>query len=91
MLGYTDHIVSHCDLISRLSAFGWDCTSVDGHDVNALQATLQKQKRSLTKRPKALIAKTLKGHGVPSLENLPLCHVMNPKPEVIDSLLSKGQ
>jgi transketolase len=38
---------------------------------------------------KTLIAKTLKGHGVPGLENTPLSHIINPKPELIDSLLEQ--
>lgn len=89
MLGYTDDIVSHQALAARLSAFGWVCLEVDGHDVYAVQAALHRQKTSTAGRPKALIARTLKGHGVPGLENAPLSHVTNPKPELIDSLLEK--
>jgi transketolase len=91
MLDYTDEIISHRDLSARLSAFGWDCIEVDGHDVLAIQATLHQQKAKATGRPKALIARTLKGHGVPGLENAPLSHILNPKPELIDSLLEKTQ
>jgi len=91
MLGYTDDIVSHGDLATRLSSFGWDCLEVQGHDVFAVQAALQQQKTKLDGKPKVLIAKTLKGHGVPGLENAPLSHIINPKPELIDSLLEKNQ
>lgn len=91
MLGYTDDIVSHGTLIDRLSAFGWDCLEVDGHDVYAVQAVLQQQKTSAKGKPKALIARTLKGHGVPGLENAPLSHIINPKPELLDSLLEKTE
>ena len=38
-------------------------------------------------RPKALIARTKKGHGVPTLEGAELSHVMSLKPELIDALL----
>lgn len=91
MLGYTNDIVSHGDLGKRLSSFGWDCLEVQGHDVLAVQAALQQQKIKLDGKPKVLIAKTLKGHGVPGLENAPLSHILNPKPELIDSLLEKTQ
>jgi len=91
MLGYTDDIVSHGNLGARLSSFGWDCLEIQGHDVFALQGALQQQKIKLDGKPKALIAKTLKGRGVPGLENEPLSHIINPKPELIDSLLSGGQ
>lgn len=89
MLDYTDNIVSHGDLSERLTAFGWECQGVDGHDVLALQETLKQQKSTKTGKPKALIARTLKGHGVPKLENAPLSHIMNPKPELVDSLLEE--
>jgi transketolase len=89
MLGYTDDIISHGGLTERLSAFGWDCFEVDGHDVVAVQAALMKMKVSGEGKPKALIARTLKGHGVPGLENAPLSHIINPKPELIDSLLEQ--
>lgn len=87
MLGYTDDIVTHDGFDSRLSAFGWECATVDGHDVLAVQAALRAQKASMTGKPKALIARTLKGRGVPGLENAPLSHITNPKPDLIDSLL----
>lgn len=89
MLGYTDDIVSHGSLTNRLGAFGWDCIEVDGHDVTALQNALLAKKAALFGKPKAVIAKTVKGRGVPGLENAPLCHVMNAKPELIDSLLEQ--
>jgi transketolase len=90
MLGHTDGIVSHDSLSARLTSFGWDCTEVDGHDVIAVQATLLQMKSNCAGKPKALIARTLKGHGVPGLEDAPLSHIMNPKPELIDSLLEKN-
>jgi transketolase len=89
MLGYTDDIVSHGRMIERFSSFGWDCLDVDGHDVEAVQAALSKMKGVEKNKPKALIARTLKGRGVPSLENAALSHIMNPKPELIDRLLEQ--
>ncbi|MEO1944749.1 MAG: transketolase [Candidatus Thioglobus sp.] len=87
MLDHTDNIVSHRDLAMRLTSFGWDCLEVDGHDIIAVQETLLKQKNIKEGRPKAIIAKTLKGHGVPGLEDASLSHIINPKPELIDDLL----
>lgn len=87
MLGRTENIVSHGSLAARLGAFGWHCEEVDGHDVEAVRTALLRLKSQADGRPKALIAKTLKGRGVPTLENADLCHVMTVKPEIIDSLL----
>jgi len=89
MLGYTDDIVSLGSIESRLSAFGWECHEVDGHDVYAVSDKLLQIKNTNNGKPKALIAQTLKGHGVPGLENAPLSHILNPKPELIDSLLGE--
>jgi len=88
MLGYTNDIISNGDIGRRLSAFGWDCFSVDGHDPVALQNVLAEMKHKRNGQPKAVIARTLKGRGVPGLENAPLCHIMNPKSELIDDILS---
>ena len=89
MLGHTRDIIDHVSLFDRLSAFGWDCYSVDGHDVESVRDILIELKNRFDKKPKALIAKTIKGHGVPGLENQPLSHVMSPKPEVLDRLLAE--
>jgi transketolase len=91
MLGYTNDILSHGSLASRLQAFGWVCHIVDGHDVKQVQQTLHILQNTRDRTPKALIARTLKGRGVPGLENAPLSHIMNPKPELLDSLLGNMQ
>ena len=87
MLGYTDDIISHGGIVNRLAAFGWDVDSVDGHDVEAVHHTLGAIKSRRDGKPKALVANTLKGRGVPGLENQPLSHIINPKPETIDEIL----
>jgi len=90
MLGHTDDIVSHGRLADRLGAFGWSCAEVDGHDVDAVHAALRAMQVKRNGAPKALIAHTLKGRGVPGLEDAPLCHIMNPKVETLDQLLGEA-
>ena len=87
MLGCTDEINSLGRLADRLGSFGWDCLEVDGHDVMAVHGALSHLKRARDGRPKALVARTIKGRGVPGLENAPLSHIMSPKLELIDVLL----
>lgn len=89
MLDYTEKIVTHGSLIKRLEAFGWECIAVDGHNVHAVQESLQILKHQKHKKPKALIARTIKGKGVPGLENAALSHIINPRPDLIDELLEK--
>ncbi len=87
MLGQTADIVSHGSLVNRLEAFGWDCVEVDGHDVLAVREVLLKMKGEHNAKPKALVAHTKKGHGVPSLEGRDLAHIMNPKADWLHNIL----
>ncbi len=91
MLGRTSEIVSHGDLAARLRAFGWDVEVVaNGHDVAALHAALSGMKARAEGRPKAVIARTIKGRGLPGIEDTPLSHIMAPKPELLSRLLEES-
>ncbi|MDC0492711.1 transketolase [Alphaproteobacteria bacterium] len=87
MLGFTDDIISHGSLASRLNSFGWDTVEIDGHNIHQVHETISTRKTQKNGKPKAMIARTLKGRGVPGLENQPLCHIINPKPETLDTIL----
>lgn len=87
MLGRTDDIVTLAPLPQRLTSFGWSCAEVDGHDVAAVQAALLRLKAERDGRPKALVAHTRKGHGVPGLEDTPLAHVATLAAAQIDAIL----
>lgn len=87
MLGFTADIVNHDSLVDRLSSFGWDTIEVDGHNIHEVHETISDKKSTRNGKPKAIIARTLKGRGVPGLENQPLSHIINPKPETLDIIL----
>jgi len=90
MLGFTEDIISHGSLETRLKSFGWDTIAVDGHNIYEVHETMTAKKAEKNGRPKAIIARTLKGRGVPGLENQPLCHIINPKPETLDVILGSS-
>ncbi len=72
-------------LAAKWSAFGFDCTEVDGHDVAGLQEVLSLP--SPSQRPRAIIAHTVKGRGVSFAEGDPTWHhKSNLKPEELDAL-----
>ena len=52
----------------RVAAFGWDVLVVDGHSAENISLAYSEALRSPTK-PVMIIAKTIKGKGVPFLEN----------------------
>jgi len=53
-------------LLAKLRAFGWMATEIDGHDPLAIQKALARVGR--TRRPLAIVARTIKGWGVPALQ-----------------------
>jgi transketolase len=90
MLGRTREVVGHGDLAARLTAFGWEAEVVEeGHDVMAVHAALSAMKARRQGQPKALIVKTIKGRGMPGIEDMPLSHVMALKPELLARLLEE--
>lgn len=65
-LGYTDDVLSLRPLGARWSAFGWNASELDGHDVHALDAALGSQDRATA--PHVLVARTVFGKGVSFME-----------------------
>jgi transketolase len=49
----------------RISSFGWNAIVIDGHSISQIKKALNKK----SKKPLAIIAKTMKGKGVSFLEN----------------------
>ena len=62
-------------LAEKWRAFGWSVAELDGHDHDALRTALA---RSHPGRPLAIIAHTVKGKGVPFMENDVLWHYRFP-------------
>jgi transketolase len=89
MLNFTREILDLEPLAPKFAAFGWDVDEVDGHDVAAVRAALLAQKARKNGRPKVLVARTVKGKGVPRLESDPLSHVQTLSPDEVDELLRR--
>ncbi len=75
MLDYCRNIINLEPLDRKLREFQWDAITVDGHDLGAVHRALADGRQSRTGRPQAIVARTVKGKGVPSLESDVLCHV----------------
>lgn len=67
-LGHTHRILDLAPLAPRWEAFGWSVHDVDGHDVDALRATLDSIDRT-SSRPHVLLARTTAGSGVSFMED----------------------
>jgi transketolase len=88
MLGYQKDILDIEPLSEKFAIFGWDTKTVDGHDLEQVYSALRSFKNNAQRRPKVLIANTVKGKGVPVLEGGPLCHVRSLKPREVDDILA---
>jgi transketolase len=69
-LGTTGAVLDLEPLIPKLRAFGWRATEVDGHDHHALRDALGATRAG----PHAIVARTIKGYGVSSMENALMSH-----------------
>ncbi|MDR3355133.1 MAG: transketolase [Synergistaceae bacterium] len=65
--GTSERIIDMSSFSEKFEAFGWDTASADGHDVSSLYCAITQ--RTANGRPKAVIAKTVKGKGVSFIEN----------------------
>jgi transketolase len=80
---FTDNYLTLEPLAERFRAFGWETVEADGHDLPTLIATLTAARDRTTGKPFALIAKTIKGKGVPYMENSTQWHHRMPKGDEI--------
>ena len=59
--------ISSFDIPQALRAFGWVVMTVDGHSIDSLTSALRNSRHKLS--PFALVARTVKGKGIPVIEN----------------------
>ncbi|HEY0818700.1 MAG TPA: transketolase [Rhizobacter sp.] len=73
-MGTTEEVMKLGSIRAKFEAFGFETLSVDGHDEMAIDAALRQLKASPSPQPKALVAKTVKGKGVPFMEHDNIWH-----------------
>lgn len=80
-MGTTDDILALGDLRAKLSSFGFETKEVDGHDEAVVDEAIRQLWATGTGKPKALIARTIKGKGVPFMESDNRWHYTRLNPE----------
>ena len=68
-MGPTQNIIQLGSIQSKFESFGFDAITIDGHNEKAIEKGIKELWNSDKKKPKALIAKTVKGKGVDFMEN----------------------
>ena len=83
--GPTEEKMALEPLAEKLSAFNWFVITVDGHNIEELLAAFDA--KSPKQQPKFIIANTIKGHGIPSLEGKASSHFLKLSEEQVDEAL----
>ena len=67
----------------KWEAFHWHVQSIDGHDINAILAAIEEAKK-VTDRPSLIACKTVKGKGIPYMEDNNAWHKKVPTDEEVE-------
>lgn len=89
MLDYCKNIIDLEPLEDKFRGFNWDVERVDGHNIEELYVAITGFKDKNGNQPKMIIANTIKGKGVPSMENDSLCHVKSLTEDEVERLLEE--
>lgn len=73
-MGSTQEVLKLGSIQAKFESFGFEAITIDGHDEAAIDAAVAQLWASGAKAPKALIAKTVKGKGVPFMEHNNMWH-----------------
>jgi transketolase len=81
-MGTTDEVMRLGNLAQKFSAFDFDVLEVDGHDTAAISTAIEDLMGRKNGKPKALVAKTVKGKGVSYMENVNAWHYSRLNPDL---------
>ena len=84
--GNTEDVMALEDLKRKAEAFGWNVISVDGNNIDEVDAALKKAKVCKGK-PTCVIANTIKGKGSPIMENKAGWHHHLPTQEEYEQIM----
>jgi transketolase len=89
-MGSTEEVMNLGDIAQKLAAFGCETLTIDGHDGDAIDAALERLAASAGNgRPKAVVARTVKGKGVSYMENVNAWHYLRLNDELLHQALAE--
>ncbi len=89
MLDSTSKVIDLEPLDAKFKDFGFHVERVDGHDAHAVYCGAMKVRDLHAGKPKVLICDTLKGKGVPKLEDTPYCHIVALSETELDEAIAR--
>ncbi|MDR1073402.1 MAG: hypothetical protein LBL45_06980, partial [Treponema sp.] len=84
---FTENCVSLESLEDKITAFGWRVRRCNGNDCTDIIDKLSDIRSRVTREPLCLICDTVKGKGLPKVENDLFAHHYIPKLDEIDGLI----
>ena len=88
-MGDVSDVLETGDLAEKISCFGWNVQTIDGHDYDEIESALLKKYDN--NKPICIVAKTIKGKGVSFFENNILWHYRDPQGEFYEKALKELQ
>ena len=73
-MGSTQEVLKLGSIQAKFESFGFEAITINGHDEAAIDGAITRLWASDSTAPKALVAKTVKGKGVPFMENNNIWH-----------------
>ena len=81
--GRTNDVLAVAPLADKLKSFGWETFDIDGHTQTEIELTLKLE----TNKPKAIICNTVKGYGIPEMEDNNHWHYRKIDKKMLDEYL----
>ncbi len=67
--GELNEVMGNTTEVAKWQAIGFETVVADGHNIAEIQSTIDAFKKSANRKPKVLVAKTVKGKGISFMEN----------------------
>ncbi len=84
--GQVKEVMNVESLAAKYTAFGWNVVEIDGHNMEQIVAGYEKA-QTMKGKPTVLIARTVKGKGVPFMENEAGWHGVAPNKEQFEKAI----
>jgi transketolase len=86
--GPVAEVIGPAPIDTKFAAFGWNVISINGHDLNQIEAAVNAAKEC-TGKPTAIICSTIKGNGVSFMENNVKWHGSAPNKEQYEQAVAE--
>lgn len=84
--GQITQVMSSLPILEKFTAFGWHTIEVNGHDMNELHCAIMEAKE-VKEKPTMIVMKTIKGKGIPAIEDKAEWHGKAPTKEQCEEFI----